>query len=84
MAFPVVETTATSATATAGTNHVVTLPSGIAAGDLIVICMSIGSTAATLNTHADYTELLDESAAAGLKVLYREAAGGESYPTVVC
>ena len=83
MAFPVVESTATSATSTAGTNHVVTLPSGIQAGDLIVICMSIGNVAATLNAHADYSELLDENAAVGLKILYRWAAGGESNPTFV-
>jgi hypothetical protein len=83
VAFPVVESTNTSATATAGTNHVVSLPAGIAAGDLIVICMVIGSTSATLNTHADYTEVLDEASAVGLKVLYRLATGGESNPTLV-
>lgn len=83
MASPTVATSATSATSTAGTNHVVTLPASIAAGDLILICMSLGSTSATLNTHADYTELLDENAAVGLKILYRWAAGGESNPTFV-
>lgn len=83
MASPVIETTATSATATEGTNHVVTLPASIAAGDLILVCMVIGSTAATLNAHADYTELLDENSAVGLKILYRWAAGGESNPTFV-
>lgn len=83
MAFPNVETTATSSTNTAGTDHVVTLPSGINSGDLIIICMSIGSTAATLNSHADYTEILDENNAVGLKVLYRWAAGGETNPTLV-
>jgi hypothetical protein len=45
--------------------------------------MSIGSTAATLNAHADYTELLDENNAVGLKILYRWAAGGEGNPTLV-
>ncbi|MGH9252771.1 MAG: hypothetical protein ACRD0W_25135 [Acidimicrobiales bacterium] len=83
MAFPIVEAQATSATTTAGTNHVVVLPSGIAAGDLILILMSIGSTAATLNVHADYTELLDENVAIGLNILYRWAAGGEANPTLV-
>ena len=83
MAFPTVETTAESATATAGTNHVITLPSGIAAGNLILILMDIGSTAATINAHADYSELLDENAGNGLKILYRYATGGESNPTLV-
>lgn len=61
MAFPVIETTNKSSTNTAGTSHTVSLPSGIASGDLILILMVIGSTAATLNAHADYTELLDEN-----------------------
>ena len=74
---------AESSTNTAGANHVVTLPSGIVAGDLILICMNIGSTSATLNAHADYTEVLDESAANGLKILYRQAVGGEGNPTLV-
>lgn len=83
MAAPTIDAAATSATVTAGTNHVVTLPTGIAAGSLILILMNIGSTAATLNAHADYTELLDENLAAGLKILYRWAAGGETNPTLV-
>jgi hypothetical protein len=83
MAFPTVETTAETAVTTAGTNHAITLPASIAAGDLILILMDIGSTSATVNAHADYLELLDESAANGLKILYRYATGGESNPTFV-
>ena len=82
MAFPSIGTTAESSTNTAGTSHVVTLPTGIVAGNLILICMDIGSTSATLNAHADYTELLDEAVANGLKILYRWAAGGETNPTL--
>jgi hypothetical protein len=81
MAFPTVQTTAETAVTTAGTSHAITLPSGISAGDLILILMDIGSTSATLSAHADYEELLDESAANGLKILYRWATGGESNPT---
>jgi hypothetical protein len=81
--FPVIESTAVSSTDTAGANHVVTLPAGIEPGDLILILMSIGSTLASLNAHADYQELLDEALAVGLKVLYREAVGGEANPTFV-
>lgn len=83
MAFPVVQTTAESATVTAGTSHVITLPSGIQAGDLILIVLDKGSTAATVNAHADYTELLDENAGNGLYIAYRRAVGGESNPTLV-
>lgn len=83
MTSPVIAGAATSATSTAGTNHTVTLPGSISAGDLLLVLMNIGSTAATLNAHADYTELLDENNAAGLKILYRWAAGGETNPTFV-
>ena len=82
--FPVIEASATSSTNTAGTNHVVEVSNlAAAAGDLILILMNIGSTSATLNAHADYTELLDENSATGLKILYRFAAGGEGDPTFV-
>ena len=82
--FPVIQASATSSTNTAGTNHVVEVSNlSAAAGDLILILMNIGSTSATLNAHADYTELLDEASATGLKILYRFAAGGEGDPTFV-
>jgi hypothetical protein len=83
VAFPAVATTAETAVTTAGTNHAVTLPTGIAAGDLILVCMAKGAGIATVNAHADYTELLDENAANGLYIAYRYAAGGESNPTFV-
>lgn len=81
MASPAVAASAESVTITAGTSHTVTLPANIAQGDLLLICMDIGSTAATLNAHADYAELLDENSANGLKILYRYADGSETNPT---
>jgi hypothetical protein len=83
VAFPVVQATNTSATLTAGTSHVVSLPAGIVAGDLLIICLDKGSTSATVNAHADWTELLDEASANGLYIAYRWAAGGETNPTLV-
>jgi hypothetical protein len=80
VAFPAVQTTAETANATEGTSHPVTLPASITAGDLILIIASKGK-AVTINAHADYSELLDENAAAGLFIAYRWAAGGESNPT---
>ncbi len=80
-AGPIVEATAETAVSTAGTSHAVTLPAGLAAGDLILLVADIGSTAATLNALAGWTELLDENLANGLKVLYKVAAGGDSNPT---
>lgn len=81
MSFPIVQGTATSSTNTAGTSHTFTLPASIVAGELLLLIVSIGSTAATFNALAGWTELLDESAAAGLKVIYKIAAGGDSNPT---
>ena len=77
MAFPVVQTTNESATTTAGTSHIVNLPTGITAGELLVVLMAIGSTAATVNVLAGWSEVLDASQANDLKVLVRQADGSE-------
>lgn len=77
MAFPAVQTVAESNTTSAGTSHVVTLPSGITAGDLLVVILDKGSTSATINALAGWTELLDEASANGLYVAYRQADGSE-------
>ena len=74
---PLVRTENESATATAGTSHVVNLPSGIVAGDLILVLMNVGSTAATINALTGWTELLDEGVASGLYIAYRLADGTE-------
>jgi len=81
MAFPTVQGTQTSSTNTAGTSHTFTLPASIASGELLLLLVSIGSTAATFDALAGWTELLDESAAAGLKIIYRIATGGDANPT---
>lgn len=81
MAFPVVESTAESSVNTAGTSHAVTLPASIAASDLVLITMDIGSTSATLNALTDWGEILDENAANGLKILRYTGAGVPSTPT---
>jgi len=81
MAFPVVESTAKSSVNTAGQSHAVTLPASIAATDLVLITMDIGSTLATLNALTDWGEILDESAANGLKILWYTGAGVPSNPT---
>jgi hypothetical protein len=78
---PVIETTAETAVTTAGTSHAITLPASIAATDLVLLIMDIGSTSATLNALTDWTEILDESAANGLKILWYSGAGVPSNPT---
>ncbi|MCD6056585.1 MAG: hypothetical protein K0Q89_115 [Thermomicrobiales bacterium] len=81
MAFPVVQAVTESVVATAATSHPVTLPASIASSDLVLILMDIGSTAATLNALTDWSEVLDENVANGLKILLYTGAGVPSNPT---
>ena len=83
VAAPVVEGVAETAVSTAGTNHAITLPASIAASDEVLILMDIGSTSATLNALTDWTELLDEAVANGLKILRHTGAGVPGNPTFV-
>ena len=82
MAFPVVETTATTATA-AGTSHTVTLPTGIANGDLLII-FGGSNTNTTFGYPAGWTELWDAGGgtAAGSGA-FRRADGGEGASVTV-
>lgn len=77
MSFPVVEATNESATTSAGTSHTINLPTGIVAGDLLLIFLGKGSVAATIDALAGWTELLDENQARGGYVAYRWADGTE-------
>lgn len=81
MPFPVVENTTESATTSAGTSHTVILPINIVASDLVLITMDIGSTSATLNALTDWTEILDEAVANGLKIIWYTGSGVPSNPT---
>ena len=65
MAFPTVEQAVESSTNTAGTSHVVDLPTATA-NQLLLIILDKGSTSATINAHGSLTELLDEASANGL------------------
>jgi ribosomal protein S19 len=76
MAFPVVEQAIESSTNTAGTSHVVDLPTATA-NQLLLIILDKGSTAATVNAHASLTELLDENSGNGLYIAYRWMDGTE-------
>jgi len=71
--FPEVKTTAETAVTTAGTSHAITLPSGIKKDDLILILTDKGSTAATFNEKAGWTELVDENAGNGITMWARDA-----------
>jgi hypothetical protein len=77
VANPFILNFAESATATAGTSHVVTLPGGIVPGALLIVLCNKGSTAATFNALAGWNELVDENTAGGMTAWYREADGTE-------
>lgn len=78
----VVGTPAETAISTAGTSHVVNLPSG-ATGNLLVAVMSKGSagTTPTVNSLAGWNELLDEAQTLGLYIAWRVADGTEGATT---
>lgn len=75
--FPVVQTTSEDSENTVTSSHVYTLPAGIVAGDLILVIANKGSTSATFNSLAGWSELIDVSAAFGNTVWYRAADGAE-------
>ncbi len=82
MASPVVVEAIESITATAGTSHVVTHPT-VVAGQLWLLLLDKGSTSASVNAHADWTELLDEAVANGLYIAYRWTTGAEGASTTL-
>lgn len=82
MASPVVAEVIESSTPTAGTSHVCTHPT-VVAGQLWILLLDKGSTAATVNAHADWTELLDENSANGLYIAYRWTTGSEGASTTL-
>lgn len=76
MASPVVEQVVENSTNTAGTSHTINLPTATA-GQLLLIILDKGSTAAMINAHASLTELLDENSGNGLYIAYRQMDGAE-------
>jgi hypothetical protein len=70
MAFPIIEAVAESSTNTAGTSHVVNMPTGCWAGELVIVTLDKGSTSATVNALTGWSELLDEAAGNGLYIAY--------------
>lgn len=81
MAFPQVETENTSGESSAVTSHTVSLPTGIASGDLLLVFMAIDAGSAPFTSFpAGYTEIKDVSETTNdvtLAVAYRVADGGE-------
>lgn len=82
MAFPVVAEAIEGSTNSAGTNHVITHPT-VVAGELWILILDKGSTSATVNAHALWTELLDEALANGLYIAYRWTDGTEGASSTI-
>lgn len=81
MAFPtIVGTPAESSTNTAGTSHIVNLPSG-ASGNLFLLVMGKGTTSATINALTGWTELVDENQASGAFCAWHLCDGTEGTTT---
>src|SRR6188472_4077287 len=78
-ASPKAENVAESANpTTAATAHTVTYPTGIQAGETLLMVADKGSTASTIAAITGWTELLDENLANGLYVAWKKADGTES------
>lgn len=84
MASPVVAEVIENATPTAATSHTINHPTVIA-GELWLLVLDKGTPAstATVNAHADWTELLDENVAIGLYIAYRWTTGAEGASTTL-
>lgn len=79
---PAIQTTSAGNTADS-TSHAVTLPSGISAGDLIVIGFAMNNAGSV--TWGTFTELFDDpgtGTGVGIAFAYKRAAGGETSETV--
>lgn len=77
MTFPVVETTNNSTTAVASTSHVISLPAGLASGNLLIICWSGHSAAGAPTTPTGWTELFNSAPFGTFAIYYRVSDGGE-------
>src|SRR5262245_43756750 len=76
MAFPLVHAVAESNVTTAGTSHVINMPTGLKSGDLAVIIFA-HAVAVTMNALTGWTELVDTNSANAEKVIYRWCDGSE-------
>lgn len=63
------------------TTNSVPLPSGVAAGDLILLVCAVGGTT-TISTPSGYTQLFTATNGGRLSVFYKIAAGGETSVSV--
>ncbi len=81
MAFPVVESTATSAEPLDVVSHTVTLPAGIVTGDLILVAFCADGNATTITwpsgANDGFTDIFQTSNSCTFSVAWRKANGSE-------
>jgi len=79
MAFPTVQANTSSEESVVSTIHTVSLPTGISAGDLLLVFTSIDSQNETVTFPAGWTKIADHSSNSGVSsaFAYREADGTE-------
>ena len=78
MAFPVVSSSALSSRGSADLADVITMPSGIVAGDLILVFHSTDVGGGTRTWSNGFTELKDEDPTSNVGIGYKIAAGGDT------
>lgn len=81
MAFPTVQTTNTGANSTAGTSHPISMPSGITAGDLLIIFFTDSLGTGSTNSFSGGFSTLpkgDNGTIVGSQIAYKTAAGGDT------
>lgn len=80
MAFPTVQATAVSGVASSGSPAVVSLPAGIAAGDLLIIQMGFRANSVSTTTPSGWTALFQDVIASATEsgaAFYKIASGSE-------
>lgn len=78
--FPIVEATSTGGAASDDTSHNITLPSGIVAGDLLIVCVSSDAAPGFNSWSGGFTEFFEvaNSTLCSLGLAYKLAVGGET------
>ena len=77
-AFPQVGSTATSSNCTSVNDDPITMPSGIVAGDLLIVIHSTDVSGATRTWSGGFTEIKDLDSSSNIGVAYKIAAGGDT------
>lgn len=78
MAFPQVGSTALSSRSTNALDDVITMPSSIVAGDLLIVVHASDTTSGTRTWSGSFVEIKDLAATSSVGVAYKIAVGGDT------